>query len=45
MLYYDTYGNEENPTMLLLHGAGALDRFNGARPARTDCNNDGKQAP
>lgn len=27
MLYYDEYGNEENPTILLLHGAGALDTF------------------
>ena len=24
MLYYDEYGNKENPTILLLHGAGAL---------------------
>lgn len=27
MLYYDEYGNRENPTILLLHGAGALDTF------------------
>ena len=27
MLYYDEYGNKENPTILLLHGAGALDTF------------------
>ena len=29
MLYYDEYGNKENPTILLLHGAGALDTFCG----------------
>ena len=29
MLYYDEYGNNENPTILLLHGAGALDTFCG----------------
>lgn len=23
MLYYDEYGNKENPTILLLHGAAA----------------------
>ncbi|MDO4292543.1 MAG: alpha/beta hydrolase [Eubacteriales bacterium] len=27
MLYYDEYGNRGNPTILLLHGAGALDTF------------------
>lgn len=28
MIYYDEYGNRENPTILLLHGAGkALDTF------------------
>ena len=27
MLYYDEYGNRENPTILLLHGAGAFDTF------------------
>ncbi len=27
MLYFDEYGNKENPTILLLHGAGALDTF------------------
>lgn len=27
MLYYDEYGSRENPTILLLHGAGALDTF------------------
>ena len=27
MLYYDEYGSKENPTILLLHGAGALDTF------------------
>ena len=27
MLYYDEYGNRENPTILMLHGAGALDTF------------------
>ncbi len=27
MLHYDEYGNKENPTILLLHGAGALDTF------------------
>lgn len=27
MLYYDEYGSSENPTILLLHGAGALDTF------------------
>ena len=27
MLYYNEYGNKENPTILLLHGAGALDTF------------------
>lgn len=29
MLYYDEYGNKENPTILLLHGTGALDTFCG----------------
>lgn len=29
MLYYDEYGSKENPTILLLHGAGALDIFCG----------------
>ena len=29
MLYYDEYGSKENPTILLLHGAGALDTFCG----------------
>lgn len=29
MLYYDEYGNKEKPTILLLHGAGALDTFCG----------------
>ncbi len=27
MLHYDEYGSRENPTVLLLHGAGALDTF------------------
>lgn len=27
MLYYDEYGSRENPTILLLHGAGAADTF------------------
>lgn len=27
MLHYDEYGNRSNPTILLLHGAGALDTF------------------
>ncbi|MDE6905092.1 MAG: alpha/beta hydrolase [Lachnospiraceae bacterium] len=27
MVYYDEYGSKENPTILLLHGAGALDTF------------------
>lgn len=27
MLHYDEYGKRENPTILLLHGAGALDTF------------------
>lgn len=27
MLCYDEYGNRENPTILMLHGAGALDTF------------------
>ena len=27
MLYYDEYGSKENPTIMLLHGAGALDTF------------------
>ena len=27
MIAYDTYGNKENPTILMLHGAGALDAF------------------
>ena len=27
MLHYDEYGNRENPTIVLLHGAGALDTF------------------
>lgn len=27
MIYYDEYGNRENPTILMLHGAGALDTF------------------
>lgn len=27
MLYYNEYGNQNNPTILLLHGAGALDTF------------------
>lgn len=27
MLYFDEYGNKDNPTILLLHGAGALDTF------------------
>lgn len=27
MLYFDEYGNRDNPTILLLHGAGALDTF------------------
>ena len=27
MLHYDEYGNRNNPTILLLHGAGALDTF------------------
>ena len=27
MLVFDEYGNRENPTLLLLHGAGVLDTF------------------
>lgn len=27
MIYYDEYGNRNNPTILMLHGAGALDTF------------------
>ncbi len=27
MIYYDEYGNRNHPTILLLHGAGALDTF------------------
>ena len=27
MLHYDEYGSKENPTIMLLHGAGALDTF------------------
>ena len=27
MLYYDEYGSKENPTIMLLHGAGAIDTF------------------
>ena len=27
MLHYDEYGSKENPAILLLHGAGALDTF------------------
>ncbi len=27
MIYYDEYGKKENPTILLLHGAAALDTF------------------
>lgn len=27
MLYFEEYGNRKNPTILLLHGAGALDTF------------------
>ncbi len=27
MLHYDEYGSKDNPTILLLHGAGALDTF------------------
>lgn len=27
MLFFDEYGNRENPTILLLHGAAALDTF------------------
>lgn len=27
MLYYDEYGDKKNPTILLLHGAAALDTF------------------
>lgn len=26
-LHYDEYGSREKPTILLLHGAGALDTF------------------
>ena len=29
MLYFDEYGNKDNLTILLLHGAGALDTFCG----------------
>ena len=27
MIFYDEYGNRDNPTILMLHGAGALDTF------------------
>ncbi|MGN0536998.1 MAG: alpha/beta fold hydrolase [Acutalibacteraceae bacterium] len=27
MIYFDEYGNRENPTILMLHGAAALDTF------------------
>ena len=27
MIYYDEYGNRDNPTILMLHGAGDLDTF------------------
>lgn len=27
MIYYDEYGNRDNPTTLMLHGAGTLDTF------------------
>ncbi len=27
MLHFDEYGNKDDPTILLLHGAGALDTF------------------
>ncbi len=27
MMHYDAYGNRQNPTILLLHGAGVLDTF------------------
>ena len=27
MIYYDEYGNKDNPAILMLHGAGALDTF------------------
>lgn len=27
MIYYDEYGNRNHPTILMLHGAGALDTF------------------
>lgn len=27
MIYYDEYGNRDNPTIIMLHGAGALDTF------------------
>ena len=27
MIHFDEYGNRQNPTILLLHGAGALDTF------------------
>lgn len=27
MIYYDEYGNRDHPTILMLHGAGALDTF------------------
>ena len=27
MIYYDVYGNRDNPTILMLLGAGALDTF------------------
>lgn len=27
MIFFDEYGNKKNPTLLMLHGAGALDTF------------------
>lgn len=32
MLHCDTYGDEKNPTILLLHGAGVVDTFRGQYP-------------
>lgn len=29
MIHFDEYGNRDNPTILLLHGAAALDTFCG----------------
>ncbi len=36
MLVFDEYGNRENPTLLLLHGAGVLDTFSAQYEAFND---------